>query len=303
VPTSPVRRNVLAVSVLLGLLIPFAVIYVKEVNNTKVRGRKDIEDLTVPFLGEIPLDREKTEHADDPRVVVHEGNRDVMNEAFRVLRTNLGFLTSKEKGSVIMVTSFNPGSGKTFLTVNTGISLAIKGKSVLVIDGDLRRGSASAYVGSPKEGLSDYLVGKIDNIGEVIVADTLQPGLSFLPIGRIPPNPTELLETPRFRHLIDTVRNEYDYVFIDCPPIEIMADAQIVESVSDRTVFVVRAGLLERAMVPELEKLYQEKKYKNMSIILNGTEAGGRRYGYRYGYGYGYGHGYGKGYGYGNNTK
>lgn len=302
-PTSPVRRNVLAVAVLLGLLIPFAVIYVKEVNNTKVRGRKDIEDLTVPFLGEIPLDSEKTEHAGDPRVVVREGDRDVMNEAFRVLRTNLGFLTSKEKGSVIMVTSFNPGSGKTFLTVNTGISLAIKGKSVLVIDGDLRRGSASAYVGSPKEGLSDYLVGKIDNIGEVIVADTLQPGLSFLPIGRIPPNPTELLETPRFRHLIDTVRNEYDYVFIDCPPIEIMADAQIVESVSDRTVFVVRAGLLERAMVPELEKLYQEKKYKNMSIILNGTEAGGRRYGYRYGYGYGYGHGYGKGYGYGNNTK
>ena len=78
-----------------------------------------------------------------------------------------------------------------------------------------------------------------------------------------------------------------------------MADAQIVESVSDRTVFVVRAGLLERAMVPELEKLYQEKKYKNMSIILNGTEAAGRRYGYRYGYGYGYGHGYG----YGNDSR
>lgn len=92
--------------------------------------------------------------------------------------------------------------------------------------------------------------------------------------------------------MIDTVREQYDYVLIDCPPIEIVADTQIIEKLADRTIFVVRVGLLERSMLAELEKIYGEKKYKNMSLILNGTEGNGGRYGYRYGYHYGYGSGY-----------
>ena len=125
--------------------------------------------------------------------MVKEGSRDVINEAFRVLRTNLEFMTEKgKKSNVIVVTSFNPSSGKSFLTINMGVSLAIKGQKVLVIDGDLRHGSASSYVNSPRIGLSDYLSGRMDRLNELIVPDKNHKGLDILPVGTIPPNPTEL---------------------------------------------------------------------------------------------------------------
>ena len=299
IPTAPVKRNILLVAFVLGLLIPVVVIFMRENMNTRVRGRKDLENVTVPFIGEIPLYTRKRKgiFRKKPRevksVVVKEGSRDIINEAFRVLRTNLEFMTGKDrKSNVITVTSFNPGSGKSFLTMNIAVSLAIKGKKVLVIDGDLRHGSASSYIGSPAKGLSDYLGGRIDGLDEIIVADPNHGNLDILPVGTIPPNPTELLFDDRLREVIDTVRGRYDFVLIDCPPVELVADTQIIEKLVDRTIFVVRAGLLERSMLAELEKLYEEKKYKNMSLILNGTEGSGGRYGYRYGYHYGYGSGY-----------
>ena len=297
-PTSPVRKNIFMVAFALGLLIPLVIIFMRENMNTRVRGRKDLENVTAPFIGEIPLfvRRKKgifgKKSQEVKAVVVKEGSRDIINEAFRVLRTNLEFMTGKDNRSVILVTSFNPGSGKSFLTMNIAVSLAIKGKKVLVIDGDLRHGSASAYIDSPDKGLSDYLGGRIDNLNEIIVPDPKQKSMDIIPVGTIPPNPTELLFDERLKQAIDTVREQYDYVLIDCPPIELVADTQIIEKLADRTVFVIRSGLLERSMLVELEKIYEEKKYKNMSLILNGTKGSGGRYGYRYGYHYGYGSGY-----------
>ena len=298
-PTSPVRKNIFLVAFALGLLIPVIIIFLHENMNTRVRGRKDLEGVAVPFIGEIPLYTKKKKGVFRKKplevraVVVKEGSRDIINEAFRVLRTNLEFMTAKErKSNVIVVTSFNPGSGKSFLTMNIAVSLAIKGKKVLVIDGDLRHGSASSYIDSPDKGLSDYLGGRIDNLDEIIVHDPKQKHLDILPVGTIPPNPTELLFDERLRQVIESVRDQYESVLIDCPPIELVADTQIIEKLADRTIFVVRAGLLERSMLAELEKIYEEKKYKNMSLILNGTESSGGRYGYRYGYYYGYGAGY-----------
>lgn len=290
-PTTPVKSRILMVAFVLGLALPFGATFVIESLNTRVRGRKDIEALNIPFMGEIPDDRPAKGDKQTSRIVVKPGKRNVINEAFRVLRTNLGFLSQKDRGNVLMVTSFNPGSGKTFISMNTAVSLAIKGKRVLVIDGDLRRGSTSAYIGSPAVGLSNYLVGEVNNIEDVIVCDTLIKGLCVLPVGTIPPNPTELLETARFTELVKSVRDKFDYILIDCPPVEMMADAQIIETLVDRTIFVIRAGLFERSMLPELQTLYDEKKYRNMSIVLNATVAEGARRGYKYGYGYGYGYG------------
>ena len=309
-PMSPVRKNILMVACALGLLIPVVIIFICENMNTRVRGRKDLESVTVPFIGEIPLFTRKKKgiFRKKPQevraIVVKEGSRDIINEAFRVLRTNLEFMTGKDKASnVIIVTSFNPGSGKSFLTMNIAVSFAIKGKKVLVIDGDLRHGSASSYIDSPTKGLSDYLGGRIDNLNEIIVTNPKQKYLDILPVGTIPPNPTELLFDDRLKQVIDTVREQYEYVLIDCPPIELVADTQIIEKLADRTIFVVRAGLLELSMLAELEKIYEEKKYKNMSLILNGTEGSGGRYGYRYSYRYGYHYGYGSGYHYGSDEK
>ncbi|MCM1484301.1 MAG: polysaccharide biosynthesis tyrosine autokinase [Muribaculaceae bacterium] len=292
-PTAPVRNKILLIAFLAGLALPFGVTYMLEMNNNKVRGRKDIEDLSVPFIGEIPtLKPKKGEKKSDTEFVVRPGRRDVVNEAFRVIRTNIGFMSASDTGcSVVMVTSFNPGSGKTFIAMNVAMSMAIRGKSVLVVDGDMRRASSSAYVGSPKEGLSNYLVGQIQDINSVIVQTPECKDLYVLPVGSLPPNPTELLESERFSQLITRLRGMFDYVIIDCPPIEMMADAHIVESVVDRTIFVVRAGLLDRSMLSELERLYTEKKFKNIGMVLNATPAQGSRYGYKYGYGYGYGYG------------
>jgi tyrosine-protein kinase Etk/Wzc len=308
-PVAPVRRNIMLVAFVLGFLIPVVIIFVRENMNTTVRGRKDLKNMNVPFLGEIPysISRKNRPTLDQRirfwkkpkevrQIVVKAGKRDIVNEAFRVLRTNFEFtIGTHPEQNVIVFTSFNPGSGKSHLAANMAMSLAIKKKKVLLIDGDLRNGSSSMLIGSPGEGLSDYLNGRISDIHDILhkgEESGLVKYFDVIPIGTIPPNPTELLFTPLLEQMIKTMRQEYDYVFIDCPPIEVVADTPIYEQFADRTIFVVRSGLMERSMLPEIDALYKEKKFKNMTLILNGTKARGGRYGSHYGYGYGYGYGY-----------
>lgn len=297
-PTAPRKMNILLVAFAIGLLLPAVLIFMKENMNTKVRGRKDLENLSVPLIGEIPqysgtkkrwwrpLNRDRQEMK---TIVVNEGNRNIINEAFRVMRSNVDFMVSKDSSRhVFVLTSFNPGSGKSFLSMNIAISFAIKKKRILVIDGDLRHGSISSFIASPDKGLSDYLGNRIEDWREIIVPYKEYANLHVIPIGTVPPNPTELLEDGKLADLITALRPEYDYIFIDCPPIDIVADTQIIEKQADRTIFVVRSGLLDRSMLSELETMYTEKRFKSLSMILNGTESTGGRYGYRYGYHYGY---------------
>lgn len=302
-PTAPRKMNILLVAFAVGLLVPAVGIFMKENMNTKVRGRKDLENLSIPFIGEIPQysgtkkkwwEFKHRKRQDMKTIVVNEGNRNIINEAFRVLRSNMDFMASKDNNQhVFVLTSFNPGSGKSFLAINIAISFAIKKKKILVIDGDLRHRTVSSYVDSPNKGLSDYLNNQIEDWKEIIVSYKGYTNLHILPIGTIPPNPTELLEDSKLSMLIEALRPEYDYIFIDCPPVDIVADAQIIEKWADRTIFVVRSGLLDRSMLSELENMYTGKRFKNLSMILNGTESTGGRYGYRYGYHYGYASYYG----------
>lgn len=305
-PTSPSKAKLLLLGLLLGLMIPFGVIYLLAALNTKVRGKADIKSLTLPFLGEIPqLDSKKIPslkkiqkmakkgkiHKNAEGIIaVKSGGRDVVNEAFRVLRTNTEFISQDKSKNVIIITSMNAGSGKSFITMNLGMALAIKDKKVLVIDGDFRHASSSQYVNRPKVGFCDYLAGKKDTYKDTIISFKDQPNLSVLPVGTIPPNPTELIADAKFAAAIQELKSEYDYVFIDCPPIDILADTQIIEKSADRTLFVIRAKLFERALLPEVQQAYTDNRFKNMALILNGTEATGK-YGYRYGYRYGYGYG------------
>lgn len=294
-PVSPQKMNILLMAFALGLAVPAGVIFLKENMNSKVRGRKDLEHLSLPLVGEIPLYgcEKKSIFGRKPLrnkrvVVVEEGNRNVINEAFRVLRSNLDFMVSNTpEATAFAVTSFNPGSGKSYLSANMAISFALKGKKVLLIDGDLRHGSLSAYINSPQLGLSDYLSGRIGNWEETLVSHDKYANLKMIPVGTVPPNPTELLENGKFAGLLAQLRTSYDYIFVDCPPIDIVADTQIIEKATDRTLFVVRAGLLERSMLSELENIYREKRFKNLAMILNGTERSHGRYSYRYGYHYG----------------
>jgi len=325
-PISPDQNRILLIAFAIAIGIPAAWFILREMSNTKVRGRKDLEDLSIPYVGELPLWKpKKGEESTDAayQFVVRQHSRDLTNEAYRVVRTNLEFMTNQEKQcKIIMLTSFNPSSGKTFITANLGATFAIRDSRVICIDLDLRRGSLSEFVGKPKKGLTNYLSGQTDSYQELIVhhpltkpntdaqsseaSETAAGGdaqisakaLDILPMGKTPPNPTELLYSPKLKPMLDELRQHYDYIFVDCPPVEIVADATIISHEADVTLFIIRAGLLERSMLPELQKSYDEKKYNNMAMLLNGTDAD-HHYGYhRYGYGYGR-YSYGKRYGYG----
>jgi len=303
-PTSPRKGIILFIATLLGLLIPAVILFIRERMNTKVRGRKDIDKLSMPFVGELP----ETDGSKKPKenkgghyvmspVVVKDSGKDIANEAFRMVRTNLEFMLGvKENHKVVMLTSMNPGSGKTFVSINLAVCFAVKGKKTAVIDLDMRRASLSHYVGKPKEGISNYLGGLVDDWHSIMVCGTIQENLDVMPVGTIPPNPTELLFSKRFEDLIASMREEYDYIILDCPPTEVVADSSIITKHVDMTLFIIRAGLLERDMLPIVEEYYRDKKFTNLGLLLNGTDAStgyGKykygRYGYRYGYNYGYG--------------
>ena len=298
-PVSPNGRNIIFAAFFLGLLIPLVVVFVQENMNGSVRGRQDLEGrVTMPLLGEVPLYIEpskakllrfnrKYRHA-VREILVKPDNRNMLNEAFRVIRTNIEFMTaslSSGQGTVFTIVSYQPDSGKTFISSNLGAALSIMNHRVLLIDGDLRHASLSAYIQSTERGISDYLGSCIQDIHEVIVPHPDFSSLDILPVGSIPPNPTELLSNPRFSQLIQQLRNEYEYILIDCPPADLIADASIIEQYSDRTIFVLRIGLFDREMLETLENDYKDNRYHQLSLILNGSTSG-RRYNSRYRYAY-----------------
>lgn len=186
-----------------------------------------------------------------------------------------------------MLTSFNPGSGKTFISVNLAKSLVLKGKKVLLIDLDLRRASLSLFGGNAAQGVSTYLTGKSGDIMGLIKMNNRGTGIDLLPVGAIPPNPVELLLSHRFNDMVTKLRQHYDYIVIDCPPYELVADTQIIGRVVDVTLFVIRARLFRKSLLPDLEKIYQEHKLNNLAIILNGINPQDSYYHNRYGYDHG----------------
>ncbi|MDE5750573.1 MAG: polysaccharide biosynthesis tyrosine autokinase, partial [Duncaniella sp.] len=297
-PSAPKTRNIMLVCFIIGLLVPALIVFLNETLNTSVRSRTDLEMMRVPFLGEIPeadakgsrlarwsrqwrsMTGKASKMEKTPTLYVRSHGRTVINESFRMLRSNIEFITrGGTTARVMMVTSFNPGSGKSFISLNLAAAFAVKKKDarVLVIDLDLRRASVSRVVGSPARGISDYLSEAAGDIASLI-RPTDCTGLSILPVGTIPPNPSELLYSSRLQELVSALRLEYDYIFLDCPPSEIVADTTIVAPLTDATIFVLRAGLMDRRLLPDLNLYYDTHRYNNLMAVLNGTTTEGAPY-------------------------
>ena len=295
IPVTPLKSKSILLAIAIGLFFPIVIIFIIEVSDTMIRNRKDLEYLSLPFVGEVPQAYEKKKFFtrknknNSPLIVVTENSHNVVNEAFRIVRTNLNFIWGKEdKSKIIMVTSFLSNSGKSFTSINLAMGFAIQRKKVLVIDLDMRKAIVSKLVNSPQNGVSGYLNNTIDNLEGIIVRGKIHPNLDMIPVGVIPPNPAELLSDERLGQLLDTLRKQYDYIFIDCPPLNIVADSYIINKLVDMTLFVIRAGLLDKSMLQDIEKLYENHQQGRVCVLLNCTTVN-KRYGHsRYGYNYGY---------------
>lgn len=311
-PVAPRKAMILLLGLIIGLAIPSAFLWFAVVGSTKVRSRKDIEKaLTVPFVGEIPeveddsklawvkklrnYFRQKTNkrrsHLD---IVVSKESKDPVSEAVRILRTNLHLLKAGDKNKkVIMMTSYIPSAGKTFVSSNLAMGMALTGRKVILVDTDIRRASLSAQYGHGLPGVTNYLGGYSDNLDELIINSKSSENLDILPAGVAAPNPAELLLTPKLEELVEKLKERYDYVILDNVPANVVADAVIVNRVADMTIFVVRAGNLDRRMLPDIQKMHDDGKFNNMCIVLNGVS---KAHLYTSYYGYGYHKYYGYGY-------
>ncbi|KUY16979.1 chromosome partitioning protein ParA [Elizabethkingia miricola] len=294
-PISPNRLKKISTGIAIGVALPAVVLLSMLLLNTGVRGRQDLENvLSVPFLGEIPLAKGKRLGNGD--ILVSKSGRDPLTEAFRILRTNINFMTKDgEPPRVFTFTSFSAGVGKTFSALNLATTLSYLDKKVVAIDLDLRKGTLSSRVNLLHgKGTSHYLSSSAVRIDEILHKSDVVEGVDFVPIGAIAPNPVELLLGKRLDELINELKERYDYVIIDGVPVGIVADASIIDRVADLTLFIIRIGKMDRRQLPEIEKIYQEKKLSNLAIVLNGLKLNGYGYGYG-GYGYGsYGYGYGE---------
>ena len=291
IPISPVKRNILLIAFFLGMCIPAGIIYLFFVMNGKVKNIKDIEMLTAPFAGEIPLCLpkkkfglfEKKQHQISLSILVENNSRNVVNEAFRMLRTNVEFLLGRDKKSkVIMVTSLKANSGKSFITANLAKSFSVKGLKVVVVDLDLRHASASELVPHTDAGVSGYLSEYINNIDDIIYP--VSDNYDLIPVGIKPPNPVELLQSEKLNMLLTELKAKYDLVFVDVPPINIVADTSVIAPYVDFSLFIVRVGLYQKDELPIIEEIYRDNKLNNMSICLNASVINSRYHYGKYGY-------------------
>lgn len=293
-PSKPKVPLILALSVLLGLFAGIVAIFVRRALRPAVGDPSEVERTlgiptyaTVPFT---PVQRRLLRRGRDGegQLLAFVEPQNIAVEALRSLRTSLHFAMLDSANNVLMLTGPGPGLGKSFVSVNLGAVLALSGKRVVVVDGDLRRGHLNEYVNCQRSpGLSDYCAGQAD-IKDVL-RRTVVDGLWIVPTGLIPPNPAELLLTDNFSELVKALSQNFDYVVIDTPPILAVTDAAIVGKVAGSTLLVLKAGEHSMPMIQETAARLQNAGVKVSGTIFNQVGRPGAGYaGYRYGYSYQY---------------
>ncbi|WP_405292412.1 GumC family protein [Algibacter sp. Ld11] len=286
IAVSPKRKMVYGMALLLGLLVPFGIIFLSFLLDNKIHNQEDLEDaLKTPIIGNIP----KT--LDDNKIL-SKADRGNVAEAFRMLRTNMNFMLGnlKDQSKAIYITSTVPGEGKTFVAINLATVLAMSNKKVLLIGADVRKPKVAEYLdmSTADKGLTVFLADKSIAINEII--ETANNGeFDLIQSGMVPPNPSELLINGRFDEVLNYGKVHYDYVIVDTAPVNMVTDTLQIASKADLFIYLVRANYLDKRLLEIPKKLYNEKRIPNMTVVINGTDIK-KGYGYGNGYGYGYGH-------------
>ena len=304
IPVSPKGKMIYLVALILGVALPVAVIYIIELFKYKIEGRADVEKITsLPIVGDVPFSENKSSEG---AIVVHENQNDLMAETFRNVRTNVLYMM-KSNEKVILVTSTTTGEGKTFIASNLAVSLALLGKKIVIVGLDIRKpGLNKAFQLSRKEqGISQFLANpEHTDLMSLVQVSNINPNLSILPGGPIPPNPTELVARESLPQAIDILKKHFDYIILDTAPIGMVTDTLLISRVANASIYVCRADYTHKADYTLINELGEQKKLPNLCTIINGLDMKKKKYGYYYGYGkygkyYGYGKKYGYGYGYG----
>ena len=282
-PVAPKTMIILLAALVLGAIIPFIIIYIKNLLDTKIKTRFDITDNSdIPFLGDVPT-------SDSSGELMEIGSRSSAAEAIRIVRTNLDFILSdkaEEECKVIFLTSTISGEGKTFVSANLAATFSLSGKRVLLIGLDLRNPKLYEYVKVNPLGISNYITANNKSLNDYISPVEGYENFDVLSSGSIPPNPTEILMNKKIKEVFDTLKAQYDYIIVDTAPVSLVTDTLLISKYADATIYVVRANKIDKDMLRIPNELYKDKKLNKLSLVLNDSDV---TKGYGYGYGYGYG--------------
>lgn len=299
-PVSPKKKIIMLISLILGVGVPFGIIYLIDLLKYKIENTDDIRKITdVPILAELPIGEKP---ASGGAIVVRENANGIMEEVFRSLRTNLLFLL-KSGQKVIMFSSTQPGEGKSFVAGNTAVSLALMGKKVIIMGMDIRKPGLNKvfHLSRRADGITSYLSDPENvNLFDMVQQSDISPNLDIIPGGPIPPNPTELVSGPALAQAIALFKEKYDYILMDTAPIGMVTDSALIAQNADVCVYVCRADVTPKAGFEFINTLRDDQQFPTVATVLNGIDLNQRKHSYSYGYGKKYGYGYGKsGYGYG----
>lgn len=275
------RPLIMVIAFVIGLALPLALLYLKDILNDKILSARDIQLLTdTPMLGEIARSKSKDQ------LVVGVNVLGPIVEMFRLIRMNLRYAASAQKeNQVILVTSSISGEGKSFFSINFAASLVLTGKKVIVLGMDLRKPTIlSAVKVAEGLGITDFLVRDELTVSDIVRPSNALKNLYVAGSGRVSPSPTELMMSPRMEELFSNLRSSFDYIIVDSAPIGLVADAFTLAPFIDSVIYMVRRNYTPKEKLKIIEKVRREKTLKHPMIVLNDVLIGkGQNYGYGYG--------------------
>lgn len=273
----PNLPKLLILCFLAGLILPAIVLYLVRLFSNKIDDAKEFErQIKAPVIGQL------VKNSRNAHIAIHEGESTVSAELFRLIRTNLKFvIPANVKSPVVLVTSCINGDGKSYVSSNTALSLAMLGKKVVLVGMDIRKPMLATYFNLNTKGhLTDYLAEPDVALDDIIVPSGEHKNLDLIPCGTIPPNPAELLQVDRVEELFKELRKRYDYILVDTAPVALVSDTYQLDRIADVTLFVVRYKYTPGDMIEYINNVIEQQRMHNVACVINGIKSSRTGYGY-----------------------